>query len=345
MNILILHSQVLFTTGGAEVLVAGLQDALRSQGHRADIVALPLAWNPVDRLLTTALAWSLLDVTTFNGVSVDLVVCTKFPTWAVRHPRKVLWLIHQHRQAYDWYGTAMSEFRPDDRDRSIRDRVIEIDQRGIGSCTPRFAISRNVAGRLRRFCGIDADELYPPVPRRGLRPDAYDPFLLSVARLDRAKRVGAIISAWPSVRSDLKLVVVGDGPERQALERLSSASGLDGRVEFRGRVTDQELVRLYNRCRAVYYAPLDEDYGYATVEALAAGKSVLTAPDSGGVLEFVSDGENGYVIPLESRELAGAVNRLADEDVARGLGARGPRIVEDLTWDRVVDSLLAGSGT
>ena len=132
MNVLVLHTQVPFVRGGAEVLVDGLIAALRERGHVADVVALPLAWNPPDGLLTTALAWRMLELGRFNDRVVDRVICTKFPTWAVEHERKSLWLVHQHRQAYDLHGTQMSEFTPDSASREIRERVVEIDAIGIG---------------------------------------------------------------------------------------------------------------------------------------------------------------------------------------------------------------------
>ena len=342
MNVLVLHTQVPFVRGGAEVLVEGLVDALRERGHTADIVALPLAWNPPEGLLTTALAWSLLDLGRFNDRRVDRVICTKYPTWAVQHERKSLWLIHQHRQAYDLYGTSLSEFTPDPASRETRERVVDIDRLGIADCSPRYGISRNVCDRLRRFNGVDAAPLYPPVPRAGLSAEAYDPFILSVARLDDAKRIEPAVQAMRYVDRNLRLEVVGDGPNRRRLDELARAAGVSDRVVFRGRVSDDALRDLYNRCRAVYYAPIDEDYGYTAVEALAASKPVVTAPDSGGVLEFVSDDETGIVSSLDDEALATAFNRLGDETLARRLGSNGPERTVSLTWEVVVDSLLAG---
>ncbi|HEX2281475.1 MAG TPA: glycosyltransferase family 4 protein [Thermomicrobiales bacterium] len=340
MNVLVLHTQVPFARGGAEVLVAGLVDAIGRDGHAVDVVSLPLAWNPVDRLLSSALAWRMLDLSTFNGRDVDIVICTKYPTWAVKHRNKVLWLIHQHRQVYDLYGTPLSEFGPDTNSRAVRDRVRDIDRIGIGECSRRFAISRNVRDRLAKHTGLDAGVLYPPVPREGLSAQSYDPYVLSVSRLDGAKRVEELIRSWRFVQADLKLVVAGDGPELERLRRVVERDGQSMRIELTGRVDDNRLRDLYNHCRAVYYAPVDEDYGYAAVEALAAGKPVITAPDSGGVLEFVTDNFTGVVTSLEPRELAKAIDRLADETLARRLGERGPAMTSGLVWDTVVSALL-----
>lgn len=338
MNILVLHSQVPYMHGGAEVLSEGLTCALRECGHRAEIVALPLRWNPPDRLLRTALAWRLLDLTNVAGDNIDLVVCTKFPTWATDHPNKVLWLVHQHRQAYDLYGTQFTDFGP----QTVAERaaVFEIDRRGIGECGRRFAISANVARRLKEYNGIDAEPLYPPVPTRNLWPEAYEPFVLSAARLDSLKRVEAIVRAWKHVDPGLRLVVASDGANRPGLERLAEQGGAGSRISFVGRVSDERLGELFRRCRAVFYAPIDEDYGYAAVEALTAGKPVITSPDSGGVLEFVKDGTNGLVTDLAPESLAGAVNRYRDERLAREHGENGRDIAIGITWDAVVAAIM-----
>lgn len=340
MRVLILHSQVPFESGGAEVLVYGLRDALVERGHQADVVGLPLSWYPAERLLRSALAWRLLYVEEANGRPIDLVICTKFPTWAVKHPRKILWLVHQHRQAYDLYGTSVSDFGPGAEDQAIREAVVAVDNNGIGECERRYAISKNVAERLKRFNGLDAEVLYPPVEDRELRPDAYEPFVLSAARLDELKRIEAVIRAWPLVAEPLRLVVASDGPLRSRLEGLATSLGVSHRIDFVGRVPDEELARLFRECRAVYYAPVDEDYGYVTVEAHAAGKPVITSADAGGVLEFVQHGETGLVTELDPEPLAEAINAYQDEATARRHGMCGRERTRPNSWDDVVAALL-----
>jgi glycosyltransferase involved in cell wall biosynthesis len=95
---------------------------------------------------------------------------------------------------------------------------------------------------------------------------------------------------------------------------------------------------------AVFYAPYDEDYGYVTVEAFKAGKPVLTAADSGGVLEFAADGRNGFICrPDSPRDLAARLDALyRDRDKAKALGERGQETVASIGWDAVVERLLGG---
>ncbi|HZG69236.1 MAG TPA: glycosyltransferase family 1 protein, partial [Herpetosiphonaceae bacterium] len=99
MRVLVCTAQVPFARGGAETLVEGLRDALRERGHECEIVTLPFSWTPRPNIMRGALAWRLLDLAVVDGRPVDLVIATKFPSYAVRHPRKVVWLVHQHRQA------------------------------------------------------------------------------------------------------------------------------------------------------------------------------------------------------------------------------------------------------
>ena len=344
MNIAICASQVPFVRGGAEVLVDGLAEALTAHGHQVAVVALPFKWYPKEQLLRTALAWRLLDLTEANGVPIDLVICTKFPTWAVRHPRKVAWVVHQHRQAYDWYGTPLSDFANTPDDREARNRLRAVDAAGLGECRALFAISHNVAARLQRFNGLTAEPLYPPIRLRGLRPlaedEADDGTILSVARLDAAKRVDLLIEALALTRTPINARLVGTGPEEERLRRLARERGVADRVEFLGGVSDDEVVACYNRCRAVYYAPVDEDYGYATVEAFTAGRPVLTATDAGAIREFVRDGATGAVVPPEPAAFAVVLDRWNhDAATARRLGHAGRAVVANITWDKVVSAL------
>lgn len=344
MRILICATQVPFVRGGAELLVEGLRDALRTRGHSVDVVALPFQWQPLARIGESALAWRLLDLEQVNGEPVDLVIGTKFPSYLVRHPRKLVWLVHQHRQAYDWYGSPLSDFSNIPEHREIRDAIFRMDRRGLGECRARYTISRNVSARLRRFNGLDSTPLYPPSRYAGqLRAGPYGDYILSSSRLDRAKRLDLLLEAFAQLRAPARLLIAGAGPERERLENLAAQLGLGERARFLGFVPNDELVALYARARAVYYAPVDEDYGFATVEAFGAARPVVTTDDAGGVLEFVEHGVNGFVCPPAPAAIARAFDiLLADAELAARLGQAGQPLIAGISWDRVVATLLGG---
>src|SRR5215213_3264473 len=119
-NILICTAQVPFTTGGAESHVEGLRRAFVGAGFHAEVAALPFKWYPPSEIMRGALAWRMLDVTEANGKPIDLVVGMKFPAYTVAHPRKVLWVIHQYRSAYNLWGTRFDDLSHHAEGESIR---------------------------------------------------------------------------------------------------------------------------------------------------------------------------------------------------------------------------------
>lgn len=342
-RIVICASQTPFVHGGAEILVESLYRQLMERGWPVEVVRVPFRWYPKEEILKGYLAWRLLDLTEGEGQKIDLVIATKFPSFVVQHPNKVTWLIQQFRQAYELYGTEHSHFTNDPEDRRLREAIWHIDTLTLSESRRLFAISRNVADRLARYNGLQAQVLYPPPKHEGLyRNDGYGDYLLVVSRLNRWKRVNLVIEAMPYVRSAARLLIVGTGNEEEALKRLAKKRGVADKVEFLGYVDHHQLLDLYANCFAVFYAPYDEDYGLATVEAFKSQKPVLTAADSGGVLEFVEDGVTGYVTPPgEAQQLAHHIDQLfADQALCRELGMAGCEKVRDTTWDRTIERLV-----
>ncbi len=341
MRIVVGLPQVPFFWGGAERLASGLVNALQRDGYQATLVTMPFKWYPHVQLIRSMLMWRMVDLTESNGVTVDLYIGTKFPAYLARHTQKVVWLVHQYRQAYDWYGTPMSDLGATASDIAVRQMVQSADRRGLSEARKVYAISSNVASRLKKFLGLDAEPLYPPTTLQGLEPQDYGDFILSVGRLDRPKRIDLLLRSLALCRQDIKAVVVGTGPQERELRGLAARLGLRDRVEFVGHLDDSQLVKLYNTARFVWYAPLDEDYGYVTVEALTSGKPVVTAEDAGGVLEFVEDGVTGLVAEPEPGAQAAALEALwAEPQRARALGQAGRDRVAGITWSKVVERLL-----
>jgi glycosyltransferase involved in cell wall biosynthesis len=343
LRIAICAAQVPFTRGGAEVLYESLRDELVRRGHKAEIVALPFNWSSRQNILRSALAWRLLDLEASAGERIDLVVATRFPSYAVRHPRKVVWLIHQFRQIYELAGTRFSDFGERPADDEVAEMIRKLDARTLGEARARYSISQNTADRLKEHNGLDAEALYPP-PKLDFayRSGPHGDYLFTVGRLDPMKRCDLLLRALGHCRRPLRAVIAGEGPDGERLRALAAELGLADRVEFPGRIGDERLVELYAGALAVFYAPFDEDYGYVTVEAFRAERPVLTTADAGGVLEFVADGVNGFVAPAgDAREIASRADALFDDrELARRLGRAGAAKVAGIGWDAVVERLL-----
>lgn len=342
-TILVCEAQVPFVHGGAEVHVRQLVRELRARGHMAELVSVPFKWYPKDEILPHAAAWRLLDLSECNGRPVDRVIASKFPTYFVRHPHKVTWLIHQYRAAYELCGTEYSDFAHTELDVGLRDTLMTLDNEMLGECRAIFTNARNTADRLAKFNGIAAEPLYHPPQLAGqIKPGPYGDYVLSVGRLESVKRADLLVSAMPHVDKPLRLVIAGDGTQRANVERVAVDLGVSDRVTFLGSVGDAELLDLYAGALAVAYPPYDEDFGYVTLEAFLARKPVITCTDSGGPNEFVRDGENGFVCEPRPEPIAAAINALgADRRRAAAFGDAGYTVAAAITWDGVVEKLLA----
>jgi glycosyltransferase involved in cell wall biosynthesis len=341
MRIAVCAPQVPFERGGAEIFADDLVGELRARGHETDLVTVPYKWYPGERVLSQAFLWRLLDLSESDGRPIELAIATKFPSYAVRHPNKVVWLLHQFRQAYELERTELGQFGESAEERATRRAVQRLDRAVLGEAKKVFATSRNVADRLQRSTGIAAEVMPHPPQELPYRTESYDDFVLSVGRLDRAKRHELLLDAL-ATDSTLHCVIVGDGPDRERLEDVARRHGLDGRARFTGRIDEEELAGLYARCLAVYYAPVDEDFGMVPYEAFLAEKPVVTTTDAGGPLEVVTDRATGLVIEPRAAALAEACSWLRDHvDDARAWGQAGKEIARRVSWDETIARLLA----
>jgi glycosyltransferase involved in cell wall biosynthesis len=342
-TVLVCETQVPFVRGGAELLVRQLVDQLRARGYETDRIALPFKWYPRDEILAHAAAWRLLDLTESNSRPVDLVIGTKFPSYFARHPRKVCWLVHQHRAAYELAGTVYSDFGHDERDVGTQERLLQLDEQMLGECVGRYTISRTVTDRLRRFNGLESTPLYhPPLLGPRLQPGTSGSYVLSVARLEGNKRVDLIVRAMALAPPEISLVIVGQGSHRDRIQEAAEEAGVAHRIRFAGPVADEALIDLYRDALALVYVPFDEDYGLATLEAFLAAKPVITAQDSGGTLEFVQHEVNGLVCGSTPEEVGAAIAQLAGNRTrARGFGDAGRQLASSITWDTVIERLVS----
>jgi glycosyltransferase involved in cell wall biosynthesis len=131
-----------------------------------------------------------------------------------------------------------------------------------------------------------------------------------------------------------KLIVAGAGPERKQLEKLRSKLGLQQKVEFLGRVSEECKSELFAACKFFVMPSKQEAYGIAAAEAMSYGKT-LVCSNVGGLPEVV--GDCGLLVPPGSPvELASAMNKLLDDaELRMNLGAKGKDRATLYTWDRL----------
>src|SRR5882672_5337761 len=337
-NILICTTQVPFTAGGAESHVEGLRRALVAAGYRAEIVALPFKWYPPTEIMRGAVAWRMLDLSAANGQPVDLVIGMKFPAYLVAHESKVLWILHQHRAAYNLWGTQFDDLSTYPEGARVREWIKHCDERFIPEARKVFANSKAVAERLKRYNNIESEPLYHPPPLAGqLKTGEQGEYIFYPSRLEPQKRQDLLIEAMRLVRTPVKLILAGGTADLKRYENLIETNDVAGRVTMRGFVTDDELVELYANSLGVCYLPFDEDYGYVTLEAMLSGKPVVVPGDGGGAAELVEHNSTGMIVESEPQAIADCLDSLyADRARARAMGERGlaKLISMNISWDK-----------
>jgi glycosyltransferase involved in cell wall biosynthesis len=349
MRILVANTQVPFVRGGAEILAEGLRDALVARGHQAEIVSIPFQWYPPERILDGMLACRLLDLTEASGSRVDLLIGLRFPAYCIPHPHKALWIVHQHRNAYDLWGHPMMDLQRYPNGAQVRDAIQQADRQLIPEARVITTISRNVSRRLQRYCGIASKPLYNPPAHAGrFHCDGQEDYLFYPSRLDRSKRQDLVVEALARTRLPVKIRFAG-APNQPAyadeLRERARGLGVSGRIEWLGLIPEEEKIERYARSLGVLFPPLDEDYGYVSLEAMLSSKPLITCTDSGGPLEFVEPGVTGLVADPTPDSLAEAMDTLW-ENRARaqemGRAAREHYADMRISWDTVIEGLLSG---
>jgi glycosyltransferase involved in cell wall biosynthesis len=348
VRIAVLHPQAAFVRGGAEAHAEALVRALQDAGHEADLVTIAWQWFPPVRLAHNMAIWRSFDISESNGLKVDAVIALKFPAYLVHHERKIVWLIHQHRTAYDlWDHPEYADLSRIREGPAIRDMIVNADRLGLDESSRIFTNSANVKRRLWDSLRIEGEVLYHPsdstMSLMEASPGPYGNHVFLPGRFEPVKRQSLAIEAMRHLRSPVRLVLVGRGPDEPLLRELIERHGLADRVQLEIGVSDERLQELYLTALAVLYPPFDEDYGYVTIEAMAAERPVITCADSGGPLEFVDHEGTGLVAEPDATSIAAAVDRLhADRGLAAKLGAAGRVRVREAVpdWPQIVDRLL-----
>ena len=193
--------------------------------------------------------------------------------------------------------------------------------------------------------GIDAGKFSKKSPDKKLRGKyglEGKTVLLSVCRLSRRKGLEYLLRAVARLSNDVRLLMIGDGIERDNLVRLSNELGILGRVVFVGRVPNDELLAYYNLADIFVLPSLHEGMGIVFLEAMACGLPVVTT-NIGGMVDFIKDGETGLLVePRDAEQLSRALSRLIkDKKLRERIAKNGERLVrEEYTWEKAAKRYL-----
>jgi glycosyltransferase involved in cell wall biosynthesis len=345
MRIAIVSSFVPFVHGGGRFIVDWLEQKLTEHGHRVERFYLPFVDRP-DDLFDQILAFRLIDLSS----ACDRLIAIRPPAHVLPHPNKVLWFIHHIRSLYDLWDSPYRFVPEDASGRGVRKAMMELDTRTIREARRVFTNSQVVANRLEHFNGISAKPLYPPIlaPER-FRNDGFGDEIVVICRIELHKRQWLLVEAMRHVKTAVRLRLCGTSMNPVQLEQIQATIAkyrLEPKVIFENRwISEEEKVDRLAPALAVAYLPEDEDsYGYCSLEAAHARKPVLTADDSGGVLELVQNGVNGLVVAADPKALADAMDRLfLDRTHTARMGEANNRRLSELgiNWDTVIESLTS----
>jgi glycosyltransferase involved in cell wall biosynthesis len=342
MKVLVVNNAVPFIRGGAEELADHLVRRLNATpGVAAELLRIPFAWEPEERLIEEMLAVQGLRVT-----NIDLMIGLKWPAYLLPWERKRLWLLHQFRQAYD-LNTPGEGYLGGPRGQEITRAIRAADDACFRDCERIFTNSPVTQARLKRFNGVDSENLYPPLNDAELFGNRGDGgYIFAGGRVGPGKRQHLLVEAMALAPRDVRLLIAGPPDSPAYVEPLKARIeelGLTDRVELKLGFHPREAIAAWaGNARACAYIPYDEDsLGYVTMEAFACGKPVLTTTDSGGLLEIVCP-ETGHVAEPTPEALAEGLARLNDPALAADKGAAAAALwaARGLTWDATVERLL-----
>jgi glycosyltransferase involved in cell wall biosynthesis len=222
VRVAVLHPQTAFVRGGAETHAEGLVRALRAAGHEADLVQIAGKWYPAAQLAHQMAVWRSFDITESNGLTVDAVIGLKFPAYLVEHERKIVWLMHQHRTAYElWDHPVYADLSRQEDGAAVRDMVWNADRLALNEAKRVFTNSRNVKERLWSSLRIASDVLYHPSPVMehllDLPTGPLGDAIVFPSRMESLKRQSLAVDAMAHVKTDVTLVLIGRGPDEPGL--------------------------------------------------------------------------------------------------------------------------------
>ena len=344
MKVLVVNNAAPFQRGGAEELADHLVRRLNATpGVQSELVRVPFAWEPAERLIEEMLIAKGLRLH-----NVDRVIGLKFPAYLIPHEEKVLWLLHQFRQAYDLSEAGQSHLDFDETGRAVKAAIRAADNDCFAQCRKIYCNSPVTQNRLTKFNGVSSEVLYPPLNDGELFTGGdHGDYVFAGGRVAAGKRQHLLIEALALLPKGPRLVIAGP-PENEAyaqrLRTLVEDLDLKDRVDLRfGFHPREDIARWANGALICAYLPFDEDsVGYVTMEAFAAGKAVLTVTDSGGLLEIVSE-DTGAVTEPTPEALAAAMDRLTSDKgraISLGGAARDLWRNKNVTWEATVRRLL-----
>jgi glycosyltransferase involved in cell wall biosynthesis len=343
MRIALFNTLTPFVRGGAEILVDDLRDQLIQRGH----AAVKFSYTIIDNW-NTGYPLSSLAARLFDFSDYDRLIMFKWPTFYAINRNRVTWMFHQFREAYDLFGRQYG-LSDNAEGRRAKRFVENSDNSALPNTDKIFAISRT-ARRLKHYSGIVAEiMLCPLLDYEKYHWESYGDYIYYPSRLNPSKRQLLAVEAMRYTKSNVKLTLDGKPDHKFYLDEiltLIKKYNLADKVTISGKfVSDEDKISRHANSLASVYLPIDEDSpGFVTMEAYYSRKAVISVTDSGGVVDYVRDGETGFIVEPSPRAIAEKIDWLFENRAETAkMGANASKYVNELNinWDDCVGRLLS----
>jgi glycosyltransferase involved in cell wall biosynthesis len=320
--------------GGAERFYEGLASALSDAGAVVDSISLISDESNFDAIKESYLRFYELDLSKYDGV-----VSTKSPSYIINHPKHVCYLVHTMRVFYDMFDKEFPH--PDKSILEHREFIRILDTKALNPNRTKkiFSIGNEVSKRLKRYNRLESEVMHPALLNDNFKQGRFGDYLFIPGRLHRWKRIDLLIEAVKLTESQVKLKIAGTGEDEFYFKRLAEGNK---KIEFLGKISDEELIGLYSNALAVPFVPFNEDYGYVTLEAFRSKKPVITCKDSGEPAYFVKNEINGFVCKPSPAELSKKMDFFYyNPETAKQMGERGYLDTVNIDWKNIALKLLS----
>lgn len=189
------------------------------------------------------------------------------------------------------------------------------------------------------FNGIDTEKFRPENSEK-----KYFHITLGGTRITHRKGIRYLIEAVEKLvlkHGNIRMNVVGEGNERDELEKMVKEKNLEEKIRFVGRVSHDEIFKYYNEAGVFVLPSLNEGMSNAMLEALASGLPIISTR-TGGADELVVDGENGFIVKMkDSGDLAEKIEWLFEDEPLRiEMGKKSRELAEKMSWNSVAEQYL-----
>jgi len=317
--------------GGNQYIAEALAKYIRKYtNHEVITIFTPSKVFPGISLIKSYIMHRLIDLSRF-----DLVITLKFPSFFISHKNHVCYFAHFYRDFYDLWKE-----NPNNKKitfRIMRYIIKKTDYVGLKNTKKIYAYSKFIQEHLKEE-QIESELLYCPPIEENFKSKRYDYILSSSILDDNRKRISLLIKAMNYVKSNTKLLIVGDGPHKEELMKLAKE---DKRIIFLGYKSPKDMIKIYSNSLCTCLVSYKEDYGLVTIESMKSKKPVITCIDSGGPLEFVEHEKSGLISEPNPLKISENMNRLIkDKDFAKKLGENGYERVKNISWKNLINKLI-----